>query len=132
MSHERYSKGFERRIRTVKSEFRKNHDINSYPDVREFLSQTIPHYEDVYARFDNVFHDWHSVRLQIGRLDPSDKNYMTKARELGKNFIDTYENPKSKDYVEDLLVRLSPVLSQITNLVIANRDSISPLTTNKR
>lgn len=116
MSPERYSKGFRKKIRTEKAAFRNEQDVKSWPDVREFLGKTVPDFDDVYAKYDTVLSDWHKVRLEIAEL-PLNSDFTKKANEIRVKFMQTYENPKSKAYEPDLLIRLNPALKQITNIV---------------
>lgn len=116
MSPERYSKGFRKKIRTEKAAFRNEQDVKSWPDVREFLGKTVPDFDDIYARYDTVLSDWHKVRLEIAEL-PLNSDFTKKANEIRVKFIQSYEDPKSKTYEPDLLIRLNPALKQITNIV---------------
>ena len=121
MPNERlFSAGFRTHVRREKSEFRRNGDPKSWQSVREFLSKTTPNYEDVYARYENVFIDWHAYRVEVAELALT-KNFIQQAKEIRDRHMGPYENPKSKNYDSGLLTRLNPILRQITNEVQRSR-----------
>ena len=122
MSPERYSTGFRRRVRDVKAEFRREGlDIRDYSAVRELLRKIIPDFDERFSRYDSVFSNWHSVRVQILDLPLGGREYMKTASELRTNFQKEYDTPSKMKQDPNFWFNVSPVLQQITNMVAKGR-----------